>query len=70
MYQFTHIMTDMQAGVKKTYCWRGLAAGLLGGWLPAWGLTHWQSWGGWAFAGIWLACLPTGYYLGKLLKKK
>ena len=70
MYQFTHMMGDLQAGVKKTYRWRGLAVGMLGGWLPAWGLTHGLGWGGWAFAGIWVACMPLGYLVGKLLKKK
>ncbi len=70
MYQFTEQFSDLGVKVnRKTHRWRGLAAGFFGGWLPAWGLTHWLGWGGWAFAGIWIAALPTGYYLGKLIKK-
>jgi hypothetical protein len=63
------MMGDLQKGQRKTYCWRGFAVAMLGGWLPAWGLTHGLNWGGWGFAGIWAACIPAGYFLGKLIQK-
>jgi len=69
MYQFTEAMGEMGIRAKRTYRWRGLALGFLAGWLPAWGIVHWRAWGGWAFTGIWLLCLPLGYALGNSVKK-
>ncbi len=69
MYQFTEMMGQMTVRGKRNYRWRGLALGLVTGWLPAWGLAHWRAWGGWAFAGIWLLCLPLGYWIGTFIKK-
>ncbi|HCU23936.1 MAG TPA: hypothetical protein DF383_02875 [Deltaproteobacteria bacterium] len=70
MYQFTQMFPELDIkAVRKTYRWWGLAVGILGGWLPAWGLTHWRGWNAWGFAGIWLLTLPLGYGLGKLFKK-
>jgi len=70
MYQFTEMFGDMKGNSPpKSYRWWGLAAGTFGGWLPAWGLTHWRAWGGWSFAGLWILAIPVGYFLGKQIKK-
>ncbi len=69
MYQFTQMMRELGVSAKKTYRWRGLVLGLLAGWIPAWGLTHWRGWGVWALLGLWALCLPLGYFSGNLLKK-
>ncbi|HKY62526.1 MAG TPA: hypothetical protein VJR29_03825 [bacterium] len=70
MYQFTQMFGDLGVKVtRKSYRWWGLAAGILAGWLPAWGAARWLGGGGWTLAGVWLAMLPAGYYLGKLIKR-
>ena len=69
MYQFSEAMGSMVSKSKKTYRWRGLGLGLVGGWLPAWGINYYTEWGVWGFAFIWVLCLPLGYWSGKLVKK-
>lgn len=70
MYQFNQMFSELGVKVtRKSYRWWGLAAGIFGGWLPAWGLSHWQAWGWLPFLGIWIGAMPAGYYLGKLIKK-
>ncbi len=71
MYQFNQSFSNLDVEPEtRNYRYRGLAVGLLGGWLPAWGVTHLLQWGGWGFALIWILSLPTGYYLGKTLRTK
>lgn len=70
MYQFSSNLENLKISAPKTYRWHGLAAGLVGGWLPAWGLNHLLGWGGWGFSLIWLLTLPAGYGLGRALKRK
>ncbi len=70
MYQFTQLFTEMNANApRKSYCWKGLAAGFFAGWLPAWGISHWMNGGGWIFALSWILMIPAGYGIGKLIKK-
>lgn len=72
MYQFTESIGAINPASRKrkTCRWWGLAAGLLMGWIPAWGLTHLLEWGAWGFFLFWCLSLPLGYGIGNLIKKR
>ena len=70
MYQFTELFSEMNpTPQRRSYRWRGLLLGLLGGWIPAWGIAQVLH-HGWFFALAWAVMIPLGYGIGYAIVKR